>query len=130
MITHFGMTESYPTNIPMDPGIRLSRDGTNHLFSDRKRQLTLLPYRLLIGCLMYLAIATRPDIALVVQQLSQYLDCYSFEHLEAAKRVIRHMKGTRTQKLYLGWNNPVHLNGFTDSNWAACPDTRRSISGY
>jgi hypothetical protein len=130
IIIQFGMTDCYPVNIPMDPGIRLSRETVSHLSQDQKRELALLPYRSLVGCLMYLAIATRPDIALAVQQLSQYLDCYSFEHWEAGKRVIRYLKGTRTHKLHLGGSTPVVLNGFTDSNWAACPDTRRSISGY
>jgi hypothetical protein len=99
----------------MDPGICLSRDTVNHLPLDQKRQSTDLPYHFLVGCLMYLAIATHPDIALIVQQLSQYLDCYFFEHWEATKCVIRYLKGTRTHKLYLGGPCNVLLHGFTDS---------------
>src|SRR3981189_3041588 len=113
----------------MEPGLKLTRDAVNCLTSQQKLKLAEFPYRSLVGGRMYLAIATRPDIALAVQQLSQYLDCFSFEHWEAAKRVIRYLKGTRTHKLYLSGPS-LTLSGFTDSNWAACVDTRRSISGY
>ena len=64
----------------MEPGLKLTRDAVNCLTSQQKLKLAEFPYRSLVGGLMYLAIATRPDIALAVQQLSQYLDCFSFEH--------------------------------------------------
>jgi len=88
------------------------------------------PYRSLVGSLMYLAIGTRPDIAHSVQQLCHHLDCYGPIHWEAAKRVMRYLKGTRDLKLVLGGEHPARLLGFTDSDFANCPDTQRSVSGY
>jgi hypothetical protein len=79
---------------------------------------------------MYLAIGTRPDIAHAVQQLCRHLDCYGPVHWEAAKRVVRYLKGTRDLQLVLGGDHPARLLGFTDSDFANCPDTRRSVSGY
>ncbi|XP_018622755.1 secreted RxLR effector protein 161-like [Nicotiana tabacum] len=35
---------------------------------------------------------TRPDIAFVVQVLSQYMDAPKLSHMEAALRVVRHIK--------------------------------------
>jgi hypothetical protein len=66
----------------------------------------------------------------VVQQLSQYLDCYSFEHWAAAVRLVHYLKGTKDLKLYLGGDNPIILQAYSDSDWANCLDTRHSVSSY
>jgi hypothetical protein len=88
------------------------------------------PYRSLVGSLMYIAIGTRLDIAHAVQQLCRHLDCYGPTHWDAAKRVVQYLKGTHDLKLILGGDHPARLLGFTDSNFANCPNTRRSVSGY
>ncbi|KAF7814525.1 Retrovirus-related Pol polyprotein from transposon TNT 1-94 [Senna tora] len=49
-------------------------------------------YRSLLGCLMYLT-ASRPDIMHVVSLLSRFMHCASEEYLQAAKRVVRYVKG-------------------------------------
>ena len=64
------------------------------------------------------------------QQLSQFLDSYTFVHWNATIWVIRYLKGTRTLCLTLGGNNKIRLAGYTDSDWANCLDTWRSIGSY
>jgi len=86
-----------------------------------------LPYCSLVGCLLYLSIGMHPDITYAVQQLSQYLNCYSYAHWNAAVHIICYLSGTREHKLHLGSKNPVKLISFTDSDWANCLDTRRSV---
>ena len=130
VVTQFGQRDSHPITTPMDAGLQLSRASHLKLSPTQKREVAALPYRSLVGCLMYLSIGTRPDIALPVQQLSQFLDCYSYDHWEAAKRVVRYLKGTRTYKLHLGGTPITTLSGFSDSNFGTCVDTRRSTSGY
>ena len=44
--------------------------------------------------------------------------------------MVQYLKGTKDLKLALGGNRPIKLIGFTDSDWANCLDTRRSIGGY
>src|ERR1700761_7684452 len=88
------------------------------------------PYCSLVGSLMYLSVATRPDISYAVGCLSSFLDCYRLEHWDAAIRVLRYLKGTRTHALTLGGNNPISLTGYSDSDYANCVDTSRSIGGY
>ena len=61
-----------------------------------------MPYRSLIGCLNYLAMGTRPDIAYAVGRLAGFLDCYRVEHWEAAICVVRYLKGTCQLCLKLG----------------------------
>jgi hypothetical protein len=89
-----------------------------------------MPYRALVGALNYIAVRTRPDIAFAVGRLSSLMDCYTPDHWSAAIRVVRYLKGTRTMGLTLGGSNALCLVGYSDSDYANCPDTSRSISGY
>jgi len=104
----------------MDPGLKLRRPDPSEMTAHDKAELAKFPYRSLVGCLLYLSVASRPDITYAVQQLSQFLDSYSYAHWNAAIRIVRYLKGTRELKLVLGGTNPISLVGFTDSNWANC----------
>ncbi|CAN1852203.1 Retrovirus-related Pol polyprotein from transposon TNT 1-94 [Linum perenne] len=86
-------------------------------------------YRALIGKLHYLTI-TRPDIAFVVQQLSQFQSDPYTGHMSAAHRVLRYLKMAPGQGLFYRADSRLELKGFCDSDWATCPDTRRSVTGY
>ena len=43
---------------------------------------------------------------------------------------MRYLKGTRTHTLTLGSDKPLTLSGYSDSDYANCVDTSRSIGGY
>jgi len=60
------------------------------------------PYREAIGSLMYLAVATRPDIAFAVSTLSRFLDNPGDTHWEAVKQIFRYIAGTRSLQLTYG----------------------------
>ena len=114
----------------MDPSLKLSCNVDTPTSEEDVCCLQAIPYRTLVGSLMYIAMGTHLDIAFAVQQLSQYLDCYSLTHWDAAKHVVRYLKGTQELWLQLGGSLVADLVGYTDSNYANCVDTRRSISGY
>ena len=130
IIQQFGQSDSHTVSTPMDPGLKLRRIDKSSLSKQDAERLAKIPYRSLVGCLIYLAIGTRPDILYSVQQLSQFLDCYSYTHWNAAIRIVRYLKGSRDLTLVLGGDNDIKITGFTDSDWANCPDTRRSVGGY
>src|SRR5258708_26285366 len=88
------------------------------------------PYRELVGSLNYLAIATCPDISFAIGILASFLDCYRDEHWNAAIRVLCYVKGTHDLSLTLGGSSPLSLVGYSDSDFANCHSTSRSISGY
>ena len=46
------------------------------------------PYRQLIGSLMYLMVATRPDLALCLSKLSKFSNCPGRAHWEAACKIL------------------------------------------
>ncbi|XP_019184643.1 PREDICTED: uncharacterized protein LOC109179597 [Ipomoea nil] len=86
-------------------------------------------YRRLIGRLLYLT-ATRPDIAYTVQQLSQFVGAPIEAHMSAAHRLLRYIKNAPGQGLHYPKNGSMQLTVFSDSDWATCTETRKSITGF
>jgi hypothetical protein len=80
---------------------------------------------------MYLVTCTRPDLAYLVSYLSQFLGAPSKSHLKAAKRLLRYIKGTKDLKLSFPGSNAskMTLEGYSESDYGNCLDTRQSISG-
>jgi hypothetical protein len=85
-------------------------------------------YRQVVGALQYCTL-TRPEIAYSVNQLCQHMHAPSSTHWIAAKRVLRYLNGSPDHGLYYTKSN-LQLNAFCDSDWAGCPDDRRSTSGF
>ncbi|XP_036138913.1 uncharacterized protein LOC114255139 [Monomorium pharaonis] len=91
LLRRFKMDESNPVSTPSEVNIVLRRNEDEN---GNVKEPADVPYRQIIGSLMYLAVGTRPDIAFAVNNLSQFLDNPSFEHWKAAKRILRYLQGT------------------------------------
>ena len=113
------MSDCKPVTIPMETGIKLTKTTIEELY----------PYQNLIGSLMYLSVATRPDIAHAVSYLSQFNTCFGKEHWIAAKRVLRYLQGTKQLALTFK-KTGKKLYGLADADWASCTLDRRSYTGY
>lgn len=89
-----------------------------------------LNYLEIVGVLLY-ATQTHPDIQFAVGLVAQF-SSNPGPHLEAAKHILRYLKGTADQALVLGWNeqDTIDLIGWTDSDWAQDPDSRWSIGSF
>ena len=86
-------------------------------------------YREMVGNLMYIMTSTRPDLAFIVNQLSQFLNDPTVEHFAAIKRVFRYLKGSVDQRLSFTKSSNFGICGFSDSDWANACD-RKSVGGY
>ncbi|KAM6555738.1 hypothetical protein CsatB_002757 [Cannabis sativa] len=117
-----GYTGSKPAKTPMDPRTKLD-DQEGHLLDDPST------YRQLIGRLLYLTLS-RPDITFAVNTLSQFMSSPRTPHMQAVHHLLRYLKGSPGQGLLYNSNSSLHLRGFSDSDWAACPTTRRSVTGF
>jgi len=87
-----------------------------------------LPYRELVGALLYISNHTRPDIAASMSLLSQHLDYPTKKVWTYAKQVLGYLMHTKSQRLILGNLDGSNLVAFADANFAPRPD-RKSQSG-
>ncbi|KFD60198.1 hypothetical protein M514_09835 [Trichuris suis] len=88
------------------------------------------PYRSAVGSLMYLAIATRPDIAFAVSTASQKLESPTKADWEAVKRIFKYLRGTTDFGiLYKGKANSRGLEAYSDADFAGDVKLRKSMSG-
>lgn len=118
----FEMGDSKSTTTPMEVGVKLERFGGT---PDN------IPYRELIGCLMYVSLTTRPDLAAATNFFSRYQSSYDQEHFTYAKQILRYIKGTLDFKLVYKRNEDAEpLTGYADADWANDTFDRKSVSGF
>ena len=122
ILKEHGMLNFKPLLLPMDSHLKLSSDKGDILSDPTK-------YQRLLGQLIYLSI-TRPDITYTVQVLTQFMQKPTSVHMQNAKRLLRYLAGTTSQGILLASTSAATLTAYCDSDWASCPTTRRSTSGY
>ena len=131
VIERFGQSDAHPCDTPMVAGLQLHRpDLSTPPSAEVCSWMDHTPYRALVGSLNYIVVATHPDIAFAVGRFAGFLDCYRPEHWSAAIRVLRYLKGTCSLCLSLGGTGSLRLLGYSDSDYANCVNTSRSIGGY
>jgi hypothetical protein len=96
-------------------------------------------YQHLVGCLMYLGVFTRPDIAYYAMWLGQFSSKPTHFHMLAAKHILCYLGGTKSLALSLGIPLPsvpdslsrfIKSMGCSDADWASDTVDQKSISRY
>lgn len=86
-------------------------------------------YRQLLGVLQYVT-NTRPDVTYAVNLLSRFMHKPTVVHWQAAKKVLRYLKGTLDYGLHLGSHSGLHIFAFYDGDWAVSIEDRKSVGGF
>ena len=107
---------------PMDLNVKLVKDD------GYSKPVDVVQYQSKVGSLIYVAIATRPDIAYAVAALTKFNSSPTEAHLTAVERVFRYLKGTAQLPLQYQ-ETDVNVVGYSDADWASHADDRRSTSG-
>jgi hypothetical protein len=111
----------------------------------------------IVGCLNWLSVSTRPDIATITSILAQYCRNPSQGHIDSATRVLKYLKGTKDLKIqfssrisqtlqsFIKFPPPPGLSNLCDANWGPQDQSKpmpgqvlpeldlfktRSMSGY
>jgi len=85
-------------------------------------------YRGVIGSLLYLTASTL-DIMFVVYMCARFQSAPKESHLNATKRILKYLQGTKDVGLWYPSNVSLSLTGYSDSDFAGCKIDRKSTSG-
>eukprot|EP00961_Rhodomonas_salina_P076425 1026382-Rhodomonas_salina.1 len=125
-----GMTNANPVKTPMEPGVRLSKRDCPKVVDAAIQE----EYRAIVGHVSFMVQMTRPDLAFAFAELSKFVAAPGVVHLKAARRVLAYLVGTADRGItYSRPEDSAMVNklmGWVDSDYAADPDTRKSVTGY
>ena len=129
VLERFKMESCTLSPVPIQKGdnFSLSQCPKNDL---EHKEMDNIPYASIVGSLMYAQTCTRPDISFAVGMLGRYQSNPGLFHWRAAKKVLRYLQGTKDHMLTYRRTSNLEVVGYSDSDYAGCKDTRKSIFVY
>ena len=97
------MSDCNASKTPMECRLKLNQDGEG-------TEVESTIFRKIIGCLRYLTL-TRPDLVYSVSYLSRFMSKPYSDHMAAAKRILRYVKGTTDYGLVYKFDKECKLKG-------------------
>ena len=92
--------------------------------------MTTFPCQEAVGALMWTATMTRPDIACAVRAVARFCENPGPAHKKAVMKILQYLLHTKEWWItYGGQGCGLCMEAYTDSDFGACLDTRRLISG-
>jgi len=118
---------------------RFGLENSNPIYTPMEKDLNLLPaeninvnlpFRQLVGCLLYISIITRPDVSFAVNYMSRFMNSFSDEHFNYLKRILVYLFYSKDLKLTYSFSKDNNiLECFVDADWASDKLDRKSVSG-
>ncbi|XP_026405474.1 uncharacterized protein LOC113300487 [Papaver somniferum] len=122
ILKRFKMDNCNPILTPTEERLKLTKDESEELVNSTD-------FKSLVGCLRYLT-ATRPDIMYAIRLVNRFMELPRQSHLQAAKRILKYVKGTISLGILYTVLEDPKLVGYTDSAWAGDTEGRKRTSGY
>ena len=123
VLARFNMTDCKPKDTPMDSKVKLEPNPNQA----NKEEINL--FQQIIGCLLFLTLATRPDICYAVIKLARFASNPSAYHMIALKNVLRYLKGSKKLGLIYEKSPSRYISGYCDADYAGDIGTAKSTSG-
>ncbi|XP_015165731.1 uncharacterized mitochondrial protein AtMg00810-like [Solanum tuberosum] len=121
LLKKFKCDHMTPLSSPLDPNVKLKSHEGKALDDPTY-------YRKLVDKLNFLT-NTKLDLAYGVQLLSEYMQDPMEPYLHAAFHMLRCLKKDPTLGVFMSSSANFGVQAYCDSDWAAYPDSRKSVSG-
>ncbi|KAL5556131.1 hypothetical protein UlMin_038367 [Ulmus minor] len=122
------MEDSKPVKIPFAGHFKFSSDQCPNL-DEEKKEMEKVPYSSAVGSVMFTMVSTRPDISHAISVLSKFMSNPEKEYWLGMKWLLRYLKGSSDVGLiYKKRGNSIWLEGYSDLDYIADRDKRRSIT--
>ena len=128
VLRRFSMQDAKKGFLPFRHGIHLSQEMCPKTASEIA-EMRRIPYASAVGSLMYAMLCTRPDICFAVGMVARYQSNPGQGHWTAVKNILKYLNRTKDYVLVYNAAELCPL-GYTDSDFQADVDSRKSTSGY
>lgn len=120
----FCLSNAKPSAVPLNVNYDKNVNEADLLLDNKQ-------FKRLVGCLLYVAVNSRPDIAASVSILAQRTNQPRREDWTELKNVVRYLNATAKHRLAIGKiGSDIELIGYADANWAENRADRKSNSCY
>ena len=119
MVKRFDVNKA--TKIPAASGVPTLSKADEPRKPEEKEEMRKFPYREAVGVLMWTATITRPDIACAVRAVARFCENPGPTHKKAVMK--------EWWITYCEQGCGLCMEAYTGSDFGACLDTRRSVSG-
>lgn len=125
VVSEIGLRDAKASAYPLDPNYGKTPNNGDVLLDNKL-------YQKFIGCLLYIAVNSRPDISASVSILARRVAKPTQEDWTELKRVVKYLKGTADMKLKLSRLETKCdiFFGYADADWAENREERKSNSGF
>ena len=95
----------------------------NEAYDDETQSKYTKQLQSIVGSLTWLSMSTRPDLATITNILAKYVKNPSKGHIDAAKRILRYLKGSHSKGITFSTSDQSHIESFLKFPIAHTPIT-------
>ena len=129
VLEHFGITEAKSCSTPLLPGITLSIKNSPET-QDKANEMKGVLYREALSLLIWLQVATHPDLSYTVNLLSHFAHNPRQAHWNTLKHALSYVKGTLDYGIIYFHNSSLCPFGYVDLDYARDVNEWKSMKGH
>ncbi|XP_057962383.1 secreted RxLR effector protein 161-like [Malania oleifera] len=129
MLERFSIANVKSVSTPLASHFRLSTAQCPKT-DDEVCDMSNVPYDSAVGCLMYVMVCTRPELAQALNVVSKFFLNPRRQHWDTVKWILKYLRGITEYDITFSRTKVIHQWCYVDADYAGDLDVRRSTIGY